>query len=96
MKRSNLLKSVARGQTRREALLLKRGPTRRAALLEQTRLMPTRFQNRAGRHFFLTLRGTYVVLKYGQRIYGRKARFVDGKRISNASIVPLRIRPKRV
>ena len=96
MKRLDLLRGVARGQTRREALLLKRGPTRRAALLEQTRLQPTRFQNRAGRHFFLTLKGTYVVLKYGRRVYGRKARFMDGARITNASRVPARIRPKRV
>lgn len=96
MKRLDLLRGVARGQTRREALLLKRGPTRRAALLEQTRLVPTRFQNRAGRHFFLTLKGTYVVLEYGRRVYGRKARFMDGRRIVNTSRVPARIRPKRV
>ena len=96
MTRLDLLKGVARGQTRREALLLKRGPSRRVALLEQTRLQPTRFQNRAGRHFFVTLKGSYVVLEYGRRVYGRKAKFMDGRRIANASRVPARIRPKRV
>jgi hypothetical protein len=44
----------------------------------------------------LTLKGSYVVLKYGQRVYGRKARFMDGARLKNRSVVPARIRPKRV
>jgi hypothetical protein len=96
MKRLDGLLGMHRGQTRREALLMKKGPSRRVALLEQTRLQPTRFQNRAGRHFFVTLKGSYVVLEYGRRVYGRKARFMDGRRIANASRVPLRIRPKRV
>ena len=96
MKRLDGLLGIHRGQTRREALLLKKGPSRRMALLEQTRLQPTRFQNRAGRHFFVTLKGSYVVLEYGRRVYGRKARFIDGRRLSNTSRVPLRIRPKRV
>ena len=96
MKRLDGLLGMHRGRTRREALLMKKGPSRRVALLEQTRLHPTRFQNRAGRHFFVTLKGTYVVLEYGRRVYGRKARFMDGRRIANASRVPARIRPKRI
>lgn len=84
MKRLDLLRRLGKGQSRR------------AALLARARLMPTRFQNRSGRDFYLTTKGTYVVLHYGRRIYGRKARFMDGQRVTNASRVPARIRPKRV
>ena len=87
MKRSELLLGTRRTLA---------GPTRRKALLARTKLQPTRFQNRKGRTFYLTLKGSYVVLEYGRRVYGRKARFADGRPITRASRVPSRIRPKRV
>jgi len=93
MKRSDLLLGIRRTMLLGETLP---GPTRRKALLERARLQPTRFQNRKGRDFYLTLKGSYVILKYGRRIYGRKARFMDGQRVKNRSVVPERIRPKRV
>jgi hypothetical protein len=98
MKRSDLLLGMGAGPTRRTLLLTGAapGPSRRKALLQQAKIQPTRFQNHKGRDFYLTLRGSYVILKYGRRIYGRKARFMDGERLKNRSVVPVRIRPKRV
>lgn len=98
MKRFNLLLGGGEGPTRRTLVHVEagRGTTRRKALFEKAKVLPTRFKNRKGRDFYLTHSGTYVVLKYGQRVYGRKAWFVDGKKISNLSSVPVRIRPKRL
>ena len=99
MKRFEALLREEAPKTRRAALLNKataRTSTRRQALLRLVKLQPTRFKNRAGRDFYLTQKGTYVVLKYGKRVYGCKARFMNGRRITNASHVPTRIRPKRV
>ena len=93
MKRSDLLLGTRRTMLLGETLP---GPTRRKALLARARLQPTRFQNRKGRHFFVTTKGSYVVLEYGRRVYGCKARFMDGQRLKNRSVVPVRIRPKRV
>lgn len=93
MKRSELLLGTRRTMLLGETLP---GPTRRRALLARAKLQPTRFQNAKGRSFYLTLKGSYVVLKYGRRIYGRKARYMDGARVTNRSVVPVRIRPKRV
>lgn len=92
-KRAELLLGTRRSRLLGEAAP---GPTRRKALLARVRLQPTRFQNRSGRHFFVTLRGSYVVLEHGRRLYGRKARFMDGRRLTNTSSAPARIRPKRI
>jgi len=98
MKRSDLLLGMGAGPTRRTLLRVEAapGPSRRKALFQQAKVQPTRFQNHKGRDFYLTLKGSYVVLKYGRRVYGRKARFMNGRPITNRSLVPSRIRPKRV
>lgn len=95
MKRGNLLIGGGAGPTRRTLLTI-RGPTRRQTLLQQAKIQPTRFQNHKGRDFYVTLKGTYVVLKNGKRVYGHKAKTMNGRPVANRSVFPTPIRPKRI
>jgi len=51
--------------------------------------MPTKFYNKRGRQFFLTIKGVYVVRENGKSLYGRKA---AGPNAFNA---PKAIRPRK-
>jgi len=65
-------------------------PTRRELLMKRTgvpKRMPTKYHNKKGRQFFLTLKGTYVLRQNGKSLYGRKA---------TDPSAPLAIRPKRI
>jgi hypothetical protein len=76
VKRSNLLlKYVSNGSKRRTALLnMAKGPTRRQALLSQVPWMVTRYKDTKGRSFYVTLRGAHIILINGKPAYGRKAK----------------------
>lgn len=52
----------------------------------------TRYYDRKGRRFFVTMRNSYVVRRNDTSLYGRKA-FAP---IRKLSAVPLKIRPKRL
>ena len=52
----------------------------------------TRYYDRKGRRFFLTMRNSYVVRRNDTSLYGRKA----FSPIRKLSAVPLKIRPKRL
>lgn len=79
------------GKTRNRLLAIaaKAAPTRRQLLMKRVgvpKRMPTKYHNKKGRQFFLTLKGTYVVRHNGKSLYGLKA---------TDSRAPLAIRPKR-
>lgn len=74
---AGLLNQAAMVPPSRRALLMKRvGPLKR---------MPTKYHNKKGRQFYLTLRGAYVLRQNGRSLYGRKATDPNA---------PLAIRPK--
>ena len=93
MTRAKNLLIEARGtrQNRLLTLAAKPVPDRRALLMKVAgvpKRIPTRFYNKKGRQFYLTLRGKYVLRTVnGKSLYGRKA--TDPR-------APLAIRPKRI
>lgn len=90
---ANLLTTEAKGTTKNKLLVLaaKPAPTRKKLLLKMAgvpRRMPTKYHNKHGRQFFLTLKGKYVILTAdGKTLYGRKATDPNA---------PRAIRPKRI
>ena len=81
-RKNSLLKYSKQGTPRRNALLkMAKGPTHREVLR-----MITKFKNTKGRPFYVTLKGTYIILSNGKSLYGRK---------SNSCNVPTKIRSKR-
>lgn len=66
-------------------------PTKKQLLLKMAgvpKRLPTKYHNRQGRRFFLTLKGAYVIrTANGKTLYGRKA---------TDPTAPKAIRPKRI
>jgi hypothetical protein len=87
---ANLLIMEAKGATKNKLLALaaKPAPTKKQ-LAGVPKRMPTKFYNKKGRQFFLTLKGKYVVRHNGKSLYGLKAAG------PNAMTAPRAIRPKR-
>jgi len=90
----NLLLAEARGRTTKNKLLAlaaKPVPTKRQLLMKMAgvpKRMPTKYQNKKGRQFYLTLKGKYVIRTAdGRSLYGRK---------STDPNAPKAIRPKRI
>ena len=89
----NLLLMEAKGSTRNKlmAMAAKPAPTKRQQLLKMAgvpKRMPTKYRNKKGRQFFLTLKGKYVIRTAdGKTLYGRKATDPNA---------PRAIRPKRI
>jgi hypothetical protein len=90
----NLLFTEAKGLSTKNKLLAiaaKPEPTKRQLLMKMTgvpRRMPTKYRNKKGRQFFLTLKGKYVIRTAGGKtLYGRK---------STDPNAPRAIRPKRI
>ena len=88
-----LLKYVKQGSpkvSRKNALLKEsRGLSRRQAHMRQIGRVPrlvTRYTNKKGRPFYVTLKGAYILRVNGKSLYGRK---------SNSCKVPKKIRPKK-
>jgi hypothetical protein len=63
-------------------------PAKRQFVVKST----TRYYDRKGRRFFVTMRNSYVVRRDETSLYGRKAFYP----IRKLSAVPLKIRPKRL
>jgi hypothetical protein len=87
VRRANLLLGGTRARLLNIAT--RREPTRRELLMKRTgvpKRMPTKYHNKKGRQFFLTMKGTYVLRQNGKSLYGRKA---------TDPSAPLAIRPKR-
>jgi len=82
----------AKGSTRNKlmALAAKPAPTKRQQLMKMAgvpKRMPTKYHNKKGRQFFLTLKGKYVIRAAdGKTLYGRK---------STDPNAPIAIRPKK-
>jgi hypothetical protein len=91
-RRANLLLAQTSGLKTRARLLniaARPEPTRRQLLMKRTgvpKRMPTKYHNKKGRQFFLTLKGKYVLRQNGKSLYGRK---------STDTSAPLAIRPKK-
>ena len=90
----NLLLAEAKGlKTKNKLLALaaKPVPTKRQLLMKMAgvpKRMPTKYHNKKGRQFYLTLRGAYVIRTAdGRSLYGRKATDPNA---------PKAIRPKRI
>lgn len=91
-KLKNLLMIEAKGSTKNKLLALaaKPVPTKKQLLMKMAgvpKRMPTKYHNKKGRQFFLTLRGKYVIRQNGKSLYGRK---------STDPNAPLAIRPKTI
>jgi hypothetical protein len=91
---ANLLMMEAKGATKNKLLALaaKPTPTKKQLLMKMVgvpKRIPTKFHNKKGRRFFLTLKGKYVVRHNGKSLYGLKAAG------PNAMTAPKAIRPKR-
>jgi len=91
-KLKNLLMIEAKGSTKNKLLALaaKPVPTKKQLLMKMAgvpKRMPTKYRNKKGRQFFLTLRGKYVIRQNGKSLYGRK---------STDPNAPLAIRPKTI
>jgi len=91
---ANLLMIEAKGSTKNKLLALaaKPPPTKKQLLMKMVgvpKRMPTKYHNKKGRQFFLTLKGKYVVRHNGKSLYGLKAAG------PNAMTAPKAIRPKR-
>ena len=92
-KRANLLMTEATGtrKNRLRALAAQTVPSRRRLLMKMAgvpKRMPTKYHNKKGRQFYLTLKGKYVLRTAdGRSLYGRKA---------TSPRAPRAIRPKRV
>ena len=90
---ANLLITEAKGSTKNKLLALaaKPTPTKKQLLLKMAgvpKRMPTKYRNKKGRQFFLTLKGAYVIRTVdGKTLYGRKA---------TDPTAPMAIRPKRI
>jgi len=87
VRRANLLLGGTRAQLLNIAA--RPEPTRRQLLMKRTgvpKRMPTKYHNKKGRQFFLTMKGKYVLRQNGKSLYGRK---------STDTSAPLAIRPKR-
>ena len=88
----NLILAEGKGVKTRNRLMqlaAKPAPTKRQLLMKLAgvpKRMPTKYHNKKGRQFFLTLKGKYVVRRDGKSLYGRKA---------TDPSAPLAIRPKR-
>jgi hypothetical protein len=63
-------------------------PAKRQFVVKST----TRYYDRKGRRFFVTMRNSYVVRRDETSLYGRKAFYP----IRKLSAVPFKIRPKRL
>ena len=88
VRRANLLLGGTRA--RLFNIATKAVPTRRQLLMKRVgvpKRMPTKYHNKKGRQFFLTLKGVYVVRHNGTSLYGLKA---------TDTSAPLAIRPKRI
>jgi hypothetical protein len=86
---ANLLLIEANGSTKNKLLALasKPAPTKKQ-LSGVPKRIPTKYYNKKGRQFFLTLKGKYVIRTTGGKtLYGRKATDPNA---------PLAIRPKRI
>ena len=82
----------AKGSTKNKLLALaaKPAPTKKQLLMKIAgvpKRMPTKYHNKKGRQFFLTLSGKYVIRQNGKTFYGRK---------STDRTAPMAIRPKRI
>jgi hypothetical protein len=91
---ANLVMMEAKGPIKNKLLALaaKPAPTRKQLLVKMAgvpKRMPTKYYNKKGRQFFLTLKGKYVVRHNGKSLYGLKAAGPD------AMTAPKAIRPKR-
>jgi len=92
-KLKNLLMVEAKGSTKNKLLALaaKPVPTKKQLLLKMAgvpKRIPTKYRNKKGRQFFLTLKGKYVIrTANGKTLYGRKC---------TDPMAPLSIRPKRI
>jgi len=93
-KLKNLLFAEAKGLTTKNklfALAAKPAPTKKQLLMKMAgvpKRMPTKYKNKKGRQFFLTLKGKYVIRTTdGKTLYGRKATDPNA---------PMAIRPKRI
>jgi hypothetical protein len=93
MKIKNLLLAESKGLTTKQKLInmaSKPALTKKQLLLKMAgvpKRMPTKYYNRQGRQFFLTLRGVYVIpVSNGKILYGRK---------SNDPNAPKSIRPAK-
>ena len=93
MKRGAALLRQSQPKKRLAGLLNQAGtapPSRRALLMKRAgplKRMPTKYHNKKGRQFYLTLKGKYVLRQNGKSLYGRKA---------TDPSAPLAIRPKRI
>ena len=93
MKIANLLMTEAKGSTKNKLLALAANPapTKKQLLMKMAgvpKRMPTKYYNKKGRQFFLTLKGTYVIrAANGKTLYGRKC---------TDPTAPPSIRPKRI
>lgn len=88
---ANLLMMEAKGVPIKHKLLAmaaKPSPTKKQLMMKLERV-PTKYYNKKGRQFFLTLKGKYVVRQNGKSLYGLKAAG------PNAATAPKAIRPKR-
>lgn len=86
----NLLMIEAKGSTKNKLLALAaKPPPTKKQLAGVPKRMPTKYHNKKGRQFFLTLKGKYVVRHNGKSLYGLKAAG------PNAMTAPKAIRPKR-
>jgi hypothetical protein len=93
MKIKNLLMAETKGLTTKQkllALMTQPVPTKKQLLMKMAgppKRMPTKYRNRQGRQFFLTLKGAYVIrTANGKTLYGRKC---------TDPTAPKAIRPKR-
>jgi hypothetical protein len=92
---ANLLMMEAKGVPVKHKLLAmaaKPSPTKKQLMMKLVGVpsrMPTKYYNKKGRQFFLTLKGKYVVRQNGKSLYGLKAAG------PNAATAPKAIRPKR-
>jgi hypothetical protein len=90
MKIANLLMTEAKGSTKNKLLALAANPapTKKQLLMKMAgvpKRMPTKYYNKKGRQFFLTLKGTYVIRAANGKTYAvdtRIAREVDGELIA--------------
>jgi hypothetical protein len=86
----DLLMIEAKGSTKNKLLALAAKPLHiKKQLTGVPKRIPTKFHNKKGRQFFLTLKGKYVVRHNGKSLYGLKAAG------PNAMTAPKAIRPKR-
>ena len=94
MKFKNLLLAEAKGSTKNKLLSLaaKPTPTKKQLLMKMAgvpKRVPTKYRNKQGRQFFLTLKGTYVIrAANGKTLYGRKCTDPSAPKAIRPKIIP--------